>query len=49
MKVIIKENGKIVRDYDYTNSNNKGMMDDIKNMIEYIEINKLAWTIEITK
>lgn len=49
MKVIIKENGKIIREYDYTNSTSKTVINDLQNILEYIEINELPWFIEITK
>lgn len=52
MKMLIKNNDKIVQEYDYnkhTNTNEVDMVRDMRNALEYIEKNGLSWTIEITK
>lgn len=50
MKLLIKSNGKTVREHDYSKSiDANDTLRDMKNILEYIEKNKLDWTIEITK
>jgi hypothetical protein len=48
MKLLIKENGKTVRSYEYAEENKLYIVRDMENALEYIETNELAWTIEIT-
>lgn len=50
MKLLIKQNGKTIREQDYSKPiDTNDIVRDMKNVLEYIEKNKLDWTLELTK